>query len=246
MTILYTDSPTNRSSLCAWQEDFLKKFELKMSDVENPFPCIPAKIGFATNQLRYGFVGNPREESSLLKLAQILKTYTEESIHIGNYTSLIVFYQLPKDMMETYNVKDYEYLFWKQLAQLASVDGIKWPEEIPMEPHDSRWEYCFHGERYFMYCATPAHQNRQSRYFVTLMLAITPRWVLETFNKMEKQASKIKKSIRERINNYDVVSVHPDLNSYGDVDNYEWKQYFLRDDNTTLSKCPFRLFFDDD
>lgn len=28
-------------------------------------------------------------------------------------------------------------------------------------------------------------------------------------------------------------------NSYGEEDNFEWRQYFLRDDDTLLSKCPF-------
>ncbi|MED1939518.1 YqcI/YcgG family protein [Cytobacillus firmus] len=29
------------------------------------------------------------------------------------------------------------------------------------------------------------------------------------------------------------------MNSYGADDNFEWKQYFLRDDDTAISKCPF-------
>ena len=49
----------------------------------------------------------------------------------------------------------------------------------------------------------------------------------------------IKSLIRERLAHYDQINPHPVLNRYGQEDNYEWKQYFLRDDQTTLSKCPF-------
>ncbi|MGA6840492.1 YqcI/YcgG family protein [Priestia megaterium] len=51
--------------------------------------------------------------------------------------------------------------------------------------------------------------------------------------------SKIKNQVRERIKEYDNIPTHSALNSYGNIDNHEWKQYFLRDDNTELPKCPF-------
>jgi FPC/CPF motif-containing protein YcgG len=71
------------------------------------------------------------------------------------------------------------------------------------------------------------------------MLAITPRWVLQEFNKHETFAKSIKSQIRNRLEAYDTIRIHPDLNSYGNKANFEWKQYFLRDDESSLSKCPF-------
>jgi FPC/CPF motif-containing protein YcgG len=39
---------------------------------------------------------------------------------------------------------------------------------------------------------------------------------------------------------YDGMSVHPDIGFYGDIDNREWKQYALPDDNTSeTGVCPF-------
>ena len=100
------------------------------------------------------------------------------------------------------------------------------------------WEFCYHGEQYFMYCATPAHINRKSRHFPYFMLAITPRGVLERFNTSPHRAAKIKEKIRERLAEYDSISIHPDLNTYGKDDNHEWKQYFLRDEDTTYQNVP--------
>jgi uncharacterized protein len=211
-----------------------------MTDKESPFPCIPATIGFSTNQLRFGFVGDPREESTLFELAEILKQYTEVSRNLGNYTSLIVFYNTSEDMKATYSVEQYEQLFWNHLSNLTALDEKKWPEDIKTDAHDSLWEFCFHREKYFMYCATPAHSLRKSRHFPMMMLAITPRWVLQEFNKSEENANKIKKQVRKRLSKYDSISIHPDLNSYGAQDNFEWRQYYLRDDHTTLTKCPFQ------
>nr|WP_246050065.1 YqcI/YcgG family protein [Aquibacillus sediminis] len=89
----------------------LEKIEIKMTEKDKPFPCIPATIGFSMNQLRYGFVGDPREDATVGQLAAILKDFTEQSKEFGDYTSLIIFYQLPDTMKNTYTVEDYEQLF---------------------------------------------------------------------------------------------------------------------------------------
>lgn len=235
---LYTHGSSPRDQLQEWEKRAIDKFFAKMSDKEKPFPCIPATIGFSTNQLRYGFVGDPRKTSTIKELANVLKSYTEVSRVIGNYTSLIVFYETPESMKDD-TVAEFEQLFWKHLSGLNALDEFDWPEDIPIDPHDPIWEFCFNDEKYFMYCATPAHENRKSRHFDFMMLAITPRWVLQEFNKSPGYARRIKAQVRERLAKYDSISMHPDLNTYGAEDNFEWRQYFLRDDDTSLSKCPY-------
>ncbi|MDQ0199523.1 FPC/CPF motif-containing protein YcgG [Neobacillus ginsengisoli] len=78
-----------------------------------------------------------------------------------------------------------------------------------------------------------------SRHFPYFMLAITPRSVLVEFHSSHDYAAKIKSNIRKRLADYDTIRIHPDLNSYGNEDNFEWKQYFLHDDNSAISNCPF-------
>ncbi|WP_251025688.1 YqcI/YcgG family protein [Bacillus sp. ISL-47] len=240
--MLYTDDASERHLLKEWKRDALEKFNKKLSDKDKPFPCIPATIGFSKNQLRYGFAEDPREESTTEQVAALLKEYTLHSRTFGNYSSLIIFYKTPDKIRSSYTVKQFEQLFWQQLASLSEIDEVEWPNNIPKDPHDPVWEFCFHGEPYFMYCATPAHVNRQSRHFDYMMLAITPRWVLKEFMKKESLALKIKSQVRKRLKKYDSSPIHPDLNSYGAEDNFEWKQYFIRDDETTISKCPFHRF----
>jgi FPC/CPF motif-containing protein YcgG len=139
----------------------------------------------------------------------------------------------------SYKVEQFERLFWDLLNGLRHLDPFDWPSHIPSDPHHPLWEFCFRNEQYFMYCATPSHTKRKSRHFPYFMLAVTPRWVMEEFNASPTLAMKIRSKIRERLENYDSVPAHPNLNRYGRDDNYEWKQYFLHDDETSLSKCPF-------
>ncbi|MFZ3587698.1 YqcI/YcgG family protein [Bacillus sp. DJP31] len=236
---LFKDETTNRGILQQWERVAIEEFQAKMMDRSRPFPCIPATQGHSLDQFRYGFVGDPRDSSSANELASLLSDYTVCSRKLGTYTSLIIFFETPHEIKSTYTVDQFEQLFWDQLARLRGMDELEWPSKIPIDPHDPIWEFCYNNEQYFMYCATPAHENRRSRHFSTFMLAITPRWVLDQFNASPSFAKKVKSNIRHRLESYDSIPVHPDLNSYGLKDNFEWKQYFLHDDATSLSRCPF-------
>ncbi|TYR79739.1 YqcI/YcgG family protein [Priestia megaterium] len=236
---LIKDNQMNECDLLEWQKNAIEAFKKRMSDKINPFPCIPATQASLLGHLRYGFVGDPRNDETSVMLAPLLKEFSLNYKDYGKNTSLIVFFDTPPSLISTGSIENFERLFWEQLCQLNRLDEREWPLTIPENPENHQWEFCFHGERYFMYCATPLHKYRNSRYFPYMMLAITPRRVLQEFNKNEKYARKIKQLIHKRLEGYDEVPIHPSLNSYGNQDNYEWKQYFLHDDETELPKCPF-------
>ncbi|WP_173915327.1 YqcI/YcgG family protein [Halobacillus sp. Marseille-Q1614] len=236
---LYSSLDEDIKQLSGWKMDALKKFSRKMMDKKHKFPCIPATQAHALNHLRYGFVGSFLNNSTSKDVAQLLKAFTQNSRDYGSYATLIVFFDTPKVIKETCSVEDFETAFWSQIRQLTEHDEMNWPAHIPIDPYNNGWEFCFHGEPYFMYCATPSHERRDSRSFPYFMMAITPRWVLREFYSNEKHAGKIKNKIRERMIEYDCADPHPDLKKYGDDDNYEWRQYFLRDDDTAISHCPF-------
>ncbi|MFP7298152.1 YqcI/YcgG family protein [Neobacillus niacini] len=236
---LFTKENIHQIEHEAWKKDAMNKFHERMMDKEQLFPCIPATMGYKLNRFYFGFVSNPQQPQASKRLAHLLREYSNIYKSIGTYTSLIIFYEPSPICSVDLSVEDYEQLFWEQLNQISEMDEMEWPSHIPTDPNSTMWEFCFHGEQYFMYCATPSHINRNSRYFPYFMLAITPRWVLEKFTASPQHAEKVKTKIRERLSDYDSISIHPDLNTYGNNDNYEWKQYFLRDDKTTISQCPF-------
>ncbi|MFP7253075.1 YqcI/YcgG family protein [Terribacillus goriensis] len=239
MTILFDSYDADNHPKTSWQQEALFTFHDKLSDQQSHFPCIPATIGHRTGQFRYGFAADPTTAASAEQLADFLYAYGRQAKDLGSYTSLIIFFDTTKQQELHLDVPAYFEIFWDLLSKTTAYDSQSWPVHIPKDPEDALWEYCFGGEQYFMYCATPAHSSKKSRHFPCMMLAITPRWALKTFESKPKAAAGIKQKIRERILNYDSSDIHPDLNAYGNEDNLEWKQYFLHDDNTSPSKCPF-------
>lgn len=238
--VLYKEEEVAWQELEEWTKDAVRKFSEKLRDKEKPFPCIPATIGRQLGHFRFAFLPNPSAPESAAKLASALDEYAKNYREYGNYTSLVLFYH--DTSHERLSVEQYEELFWAQLKECAELDSAQWPSHIPEDAGNPLWEYCFRGEQFFVYCGTPAHENRQSRHFPYLMLAVTPRSVLVEFNSAEARAAKIKADIRKRLAAYDRAPIHPDLNAYGNEDNYEWKQYFLRDDDSSLGSCPFHRF----
>ena len=70
-------------TLPLWQQHAFESFSSMIMKEEDPYPCIPARQGFITNNLRFGFVGDPREGGSIKNLAETLKTYGAYSRDTG-------------------------------------------------------------------------------------------------------------------------------------------------------------------
>lgn len=232
----YKEIENNELPLEEWKKEAYQLFASKMSDREARFPCIPATQAFSMGHLRYGFVPNALHESTARELAEIIAEYGEHSRSFGDYSSLVLFFEPEETRKE---ILEYELIFWNLLSQISDLDNRPWPEDIPKDPEQAQWEFCFNDERYFVYCSTPAHSSRKSRNSAYFMLALTPRWVLNQWNANPQKAAATAPRIRARLAAYDSVPAHPELKSYGAEGNLEYKQYFLRDDDTSPSKCPF-------
>ncbi|KPL59553.1 YqcI/YcgG family protein [Rossellomorea vietnamensis] len=222
--------------LTSWQQSAYTHFSEVMSDEEHPYPCVPGKQGFQTDTLRFGFAEDPRKDEATDMLVSLLKEYGGISRDTGKYASLVVFFQ--SEEIEG-SVETYQHIFWDLLNRVHKLDDKPWPDGIGKDPHDHTWEFCFDGEPYFAFCATPAHIVRKSRHFPYFLLAFQPRWVFDEINSSTTFGQKLKKVIRKRLVEYDGVDPHPSLKWYGQEDNYEWKQYYLSDDDSSMSKCPF-------
>lgn len=229
----------NYDQLDEWQQSAFDHLSSMMSDKQNLYPCVPGQQAFLDDTLRYGFVNDPREDDSIRQLGDMLKHYGEISRDTGKYASFAAIFDTSSIKEADSSVETFRDLLWSILNRLHHIDEKPWPEGIPTDPYDQAWEFCFNGEPYFAFCATPAHSVRKSRYFPYLLIAFQPRWVFEAINGSTSLGQKLKQAIRKRLLKYDGVDPHPDLKWYGDENNYEWKQYFLSDDQSSPSKCPF-------
>ncbi|KGX86831.1 YqcI/YcgG family protein [Pontibacillus litoralis] len=241
MSLLYQKSwiEHNLSSLKPWKRKAFTSFTDMINDANNSYPCVLGRQGFNNNELRFCFANDPREAHTHKELAQSLKEYSKVSRSTGQYASLVLLFNTYDKDFSHYTVADYEQLFWKVLNGISANDEMEWPASIPEDPKHHKWEFCFHGEPYFAFCATPTHFTRASRYAPTFLIALQPRWVFENINDHTSFGRKIKHVIRKRLNAYDKIPIHPSLKWYGQEDNYEWQQYFLRDDDSIPSTCPF-------
>ena len=238
---LYTKSwiDEHEEEMEGWKHTAFTHLEAMLGDREKPYPCIPGKQGFYQDNLRYGFADDPTTDSACTQLATLLEDYGKVARGTGKYASLVVFFDSRRLQQQNAEVEQYQSLFWSLLNRVHELDKEEWPEHIPKDPHDPKWEFCFNGEPYFAFCATPAHVVRQSRHFPCFLIAFQPRWVFDEINSETTFGQKLKKAIRQRLVSYDGIPAHPALKWYGQQDNYEWEQYFLSDDDSSLSKCPF-------
>ena len=150
-----------------WQREAIVKLTEKMTDRSAKFPCIPAVQGHALNHFRYGFINRGESQEAAGQLAALLHEFGLGSRGFGPYTSLIVWIHTEHGMDNLEGVEYYERLFWQLLSRTTEYDTEPWPADLPEEPDDHLWEFCYAGEPYFVYCGTPAHELRQSRYFPT-------------------------------------------------------------------------------
>ena len=238
---LYTKSwiEEHEEQMEEWHRKAFAHFGAMLENRDNPYPCIPGKQGFQQDNLRFGFADDPTQEQTCAQLAALLKEYGEVARDTGKYASLVVFFDTRMLVHKKADVDQYQSCFWSLLNGVHELDEEPWPEDIPKDPHDSKWEFCFNGEPYFAFCATPAHQIRKSRHFPYFLIAFQPRWVFDEINAETTFGQKLKKAIRQRLLSYDGIHAHPSLKWYGQQDNYEWEQYFLSDNDSSLSKCPF-------
>ncbi|RLQ94062.1 YqcI/YcgG family protein [Falsibacillus albus] len=241
MAVLLTKTEIENETIALsdWQIEAFQSFKKMIADEENTYPCVPGRQGFQSDQLRFSFISDPRLDIAGTELAEILKQYGEISRETGKYASLVLIFETPEDIKRTFDINEYEDLFWTLLSQVSLMDEKRWPDGISQDPSHHSWEFCFHGEPYFAFCATPAHTQRKSRFFTHFLMAFQPRWVFEHMNDQTLLGQNMKKIIRDRLEKYDESPPHPALKWYGQEDNHEWMQYFLRDDETGPSKCPF-------
>jgi len=229
----------HRVELPEWQRDAFSQFTSMIAEPSGSYPCIPGRQGFLSNNLRFGFVADPRSTQAITEVAQLLQEYGKCSRDTGKYASLVIFFEPSKDLSDDFSIEDYEQIFWSVLTRVNAADTTPWPDHISTDPSHHSWEFCFDGHPYFAFCATPAHVLRRSRHTPYFVIAFQPRWVFEEINDSTVMGRNMKKLIRNKLVEYDNIPAHPSLKWYGQEDNLEWRQYFLRDDESVPSKCPY-------
>ena len=138
---------------------------------------------------------------------------------------------------------DHDRRFWRVLQYLHDQDPKPWPAAFPTSPHDPAWEFCFNGEALFVFGAAPTHVLRPSRNLGEhLTMLFQPRSVFLDMAGGTPAGIVARSRIRDRLHAWDLAAPHPSMGDYGDPSNFEWRQYFVPDDDSDLHPvCPLSL-----
>ncbi|WP_410599747.1 YqcI/YcgG family protein [Amycolatopsis sp. lyj-90] len=214
-----------------WVEDAHAEFVGVLLDPE--YPCYFAGQAERQGHLRYSFVvGDDLTSlpSTLARFAEVSRT-APRNRHV-----LTVFFD------ETTDLDTDEQRFWNTLQWLHERDPAPWPADVPRDPDDAAWEFCFAGEPMFVFPSIPGYRHRRSRGVGShFALCFQPRRIFAGVERQDPGGEAIRTRIYDRVRRWDDIPPHPDLEflAYGDPQMREWKQYALPDGNDPLPRtCP--------
>ncbi|WP_054890671.1 YqcI/YcgG family protein [Pseudomonas parafulva] len=206
----------------------------------NPgFPCLFGRkaVAAATCHIIFARADDPANDIAR-GLADYVSTIAPIPLkqRIGN--PLLVFLETTTDA----TLAEQQALAWKILQQVHARDPQPWPQDVPRDPHDTQWSFCFAGMPLFINMSFPAHRQMKSRNLGnSIAFVINPR---ESFDEVAsagtESGQRIRARIRERVAQYNDGVIPDSLGFFGQDDNFEWKQYQLQEAGSLMpSRCPF-------
>jgi uncharacterized protein len=202
------------------------------------FPCYFGTKAEERDRARFCYVRDGEREH----LPEALHEFVAHSREHPKHRSVFIVFYEPDGRRRT--VAEDEERFWELLDWLHEQDPEPWPDDVPTDPSDPHWEYCFAGDPMFVFPCSPAYRRRLSRrmgpYY---MVCFQPRRVFYGVESGSPAGRRAREAIWQRVRDWDPVEPHPELEhmAYGDQEMREWKQYVLPDENTPLlARCPFR------
>ncbi|MFB6194174.1 MAG: YqcI/YcgG family protein [Halobaculum sp.] len=204
------------------------------------FPCLSGAESVANGEPLYTAVSSPTRKESILALRDTLAAYLDCYEDRPGRVSLVAFVR-PTDRLE--READYHEAVWHLLQTLHVHDPSPWPSEIPTDPDDPYWEFCFDGEPIFPTCRAPFYEDRQSRYCpVGLEITFQPRGLFEGITAGTPAGERAREEIRGNLEAYDGVCPHANLGDWGVEGDREWHQYLLPADESQAPDEPPATF----
>jgi FPC/CPF motif-containing protein YcgG len=202
-----------------------------------PFPCYFGVEMERAGEGLYTFCDSTTAADSLFALGETLLEYLEAYETHSERAPLTVFFRPSKEHLTE---AEYHERLWHVLQFLHVHDPEPWPEDVPTDPDDEYWEFCFGGEPMFPTCRAPFYDDRKSRYCpVGLEVTFQPRTLFEGLTADTETGRHAREVIQDRLERYDGVCPHEDLGDWGVEGDREWKQYlFAHDREQAPEECP--------
>jgi FPC/CPF motif-containing protein YcgG len=226
-----------RGQVPSWWHEAHEDLCRTLTSAGEKFPCVYAIRALRNNTLRFIFLPDSDSDASLAAFAQGLSEYVKVCHSLAPYTAFLTFFGPDAEEM---TLDEHHAEFWRVLQHLHELDPQAWPEQIPPDPAEPLWEFCFDGEPMFALGSGPAHVARRSRYSPIRTISFQPRFMFDTLISMPVLLARARRIIRERVLELDGFPVHPMIQMYHEDGNREWRQYVIPDDNSPIEgSCPF-------
>lgn len=158
------------------------------------FPCSFAKASFNSKCMTFGLYNSISEEDTAQKLAQDLINFSNYLIR-KNRTDHEKRFETFLAIFEDNYIKQqpFEDSFFSLLNKLHEFDKVEWLADIPRDPEDPAFAFCFNGYVWFPVTLSPYHMHkiRQANRILIAFQSITTfdinkREFTNNFNKMRK------------------------------------------------------------
>jgi len=234
----------DRAETPGWVADHWTSFRDGVLGERNdtPFPCFFAVESLQAGDPLYTAVPSMTDADALLDLGRTLIDYLATRREHSDRASLVAFFRPPDQPLDE---AAYHERLWHILQFLHVHDPEPWPADIPTDPDDPYWEFCFAGEPMFPTCRAPFYEARKSRFCpVGLEITFQPRALFEDLDvTADTHAGQHARDvIQDRLEDYDGVCPHADLGDWGVDGDREWPQYLLSaDDALAPDECPLSI-----
>jgi FPC/CPF motif-containing protein YcgG len=228
----------------AWVADHWQTFRSGLTGERNgtPFPCFFGAESVRQGDPLYTAVSSMTGTDALLGLGRTLRTYLDAYESHSDRASLVTFFKPPEKPLSE---AAYHRRLWHVLQFLHVHDPAPWPSDIPTDPDDPHWEFCFAGEPIFPTCRAPFYDRRASRYCpVGLEITFQPRALFANLDvTADTEAGQHARDvIHDRLESYDGVCPHADIGDWGTEGDREWRQYMLSETpGEAPRECPITV-----
>jgi len=208
-----------------------------------PFPCHFGTNAVERGDLLYTAVPSLTDPDALFGFRDALVEYLDTYRDHAELAPLVAFFAPPEGGVDAFAEADWHEALWHVLQFLHVNDPEPWPEDVPTDPDDPYWEFCFGGTPMFPTSRAPFYDDRRSRYCpVGLEITFQPRDVFDGLTHDTEAGARAREAIQDRLGDYDGVCPHADLGDYGVDGDREWRQYlFSADDSQFPDECPLTV-----
>jgi FPC/CPF motif-containing protein YcgG len=228
-----------------WLTRHFKTFTGALTGERNatPFPCHFGTNAVERGDLLYTAVPSLTDPAALFGFRDAVLEYLDTYQDHADLAPLVAFFAPPEGGADAFTEADWHEALWHVLQFLHVNDPEPWPDGVPTDPDDPRWEFSFGGTPMFPTSRAPFYDDRRSRYCpVGLEITFQPRDVFDGLTHDTEAGARAREVIQDRLGDYDGVCPHADLGDYGVEDDREWRQYLFSEDESQFpDECPLTV-----